>query len=86
MPRYQRNGIDHRLQPFTTTSFVSSYSAPDRGAEYCDKRVYLSISLSLSLSVCVCVCVCVCVFVHGLISSELHVGSSPNFWARYLRP
>jgi len=31
-----------------------SYCAPDRGAEYCDERVCLSVS------VCVCVCVIVC--------------------------
>jgi len=29
-------------------------SASDRGAEYCDERVCLSVCLSLSLSVCVC--------------------------------
>ena len=48
------------------------YSAPNRGAEYCDERV------------CVCVCVrvrvraCVCVCVSTIISSELHVRSSPT--------
>ena len=44
----------------------SSYSsAPDRAAVYCDERV--------CLSVCVCVCVCL----SAIISSELHVRSSP---------
>jgi len=41
--------------------------------EYCDERV--------CLSVCVCLCVCVCLF--AIISSELHVRSSPNFCACY---
>jgi len=39
---------------------------PDRGAEYCDERV--------CLSVCVCVCL------SAIISSELHVRSSPNLF------
>jgi len=43
----------------------TSYSAPDRAAEYCDE--------------CVCLCVCVCVSVSAIISSELHVRSSPIF-------
>jgi len=30
----------------------------------------------------VCVCVCMCVCLSAIISSELHVGSSPNFCAR----
>ena len=46
------------------------YSAADRGAEYCDERVCLSVSLSVS--------VCVCVRLSAIISSELHVLSSPN--------
>jgi len=37
----------------------------DRGAEYCDERVYLS--------------VCLCVCLPAIISPELHVRSSPNF-------
>jgi len=44
------------------------YSAADRGAEYCDERVCLSVSLS----------VCVFVRLSAIISSELHVLSSPN--------
>ena len=40
----------------------SDYCASDRGAEYCDERV--------CLSVCVCLT--------AIISSELHVRSSPN--------
>ena len=53
------------------------YSASDRGAEYCDKRVCL----------CVCVCVCVCVCLSAIMSSELHVRSlPPNFCACYLWP
>jgi len=35
-------------------------SAADRGVEYCDERV------------CVTVCVCVCVCLSAIISSELH--------------
>jgi len=45
------------------------YFAPDGGAEYCDERV----------SVCLSVCVCVCVCLSAIISSELHIRSSPNF-------
>jgi len=33
------------------------YSAPDKGVEYFDERVCLSVSVSVSLSLCVCVCV-----------------------------
>jgi len=44
--------------------FLSAiYSAPDCEAEYCDERV--------RLSVCVCL--------SAIVSSELHVRSSPNF-------
>jgi len=42
---------------------------------------------------CLCVCVCVCVYLSAIISSELHVRSSPNFLcmfpmavARYVLP
>jgi len=42
---------------------VNNYSAPDRGAEYCDERV----------------CLCVSVCLSAIISSELHVRSSPIF-------
>jgi len=45
-------------------------SAPDRGAEYCDK----------------CDCLSLCVCLSTIISSELHVRSSPNFCACYLWP
>jgi len=45
---------------------TSSYSATHRGAEYRDERVCLS------------VCVCVCVWLSTIISSELHIQSSPN--------
>ena len=44
----------------------------DRGAEYCDERVCLS----------VCHCVCVCVHQSAIISSELHVRSSSIFSIR----
>jgi len=44
----------------------SDYSAPDRGAEYCDERVCVSVRVS------------VCVCLSAIISSELHVRSSPN--------
>jgi len=40
------------------------YSAPDRGAEYCDERVCLSVGVYLS----------------AIISSELRVRSSPSFF------
>jgi len=46
---------------------VVCYSALDRGAEYCDEHV--------CLSVCVCMYVCL----STIISSELQVPSSPNF-------
>jgi len=49
-------------------STYAYYAAPDRGAEYCDDRVCLCSSVCLSTS----------------ISPELHVRSSPNFWACYL--
>ena len=42
------------------------YSVPNSGAEYCDERV------------CLCVCVFVC---PRSVCSELHVRSSPNFFA-----
>ena len=51
-------------------------SASDRGAEYCDERVCLSVCLSLSVSVCL----------SAIISPELHVRSSPTFSACYLWP
>jgi len=35
-------------------------------------------SIVMRMSVCVCVCLCVCL--SAIISSELHVRSSPNFW------
>jgi len=35
-----------------TSGFDFYYSAPDRGAEYCDERVCLAVCLS----VCVCIC------------------------------
>ena len=50
----------------------SNYSTPDRGADYCDERV--------CLSVCVCVCL------STIISLELHVRSSQIFCACYLWP
>ena len=39
-------------------------------------------SIVMRVSVCVCVCVCVCL--SAIISSELHVRSSPYFCACYL--
>jgi len=50
--------------------WADCYSAPDKGAEYCDERVCLT-----CLSVCLCVCICL----SAIISSELHVRSSRNF-------
>ena len=44
---------------------LRDYSAPDRGAKYCDERV--------CLSVCLCVCLA------AIVSSEQHVRSSPIF-------
>jgi len=51
---------------------IAIYFAPvrRRGAEYCDERV----------------CLPVCVCLSAIISSELHVRSSPNFCACYLWP
>jgi len=53
----------------------SSYSASDTGAEYCDECVCVCLCLSVGVGVYVFVCD------HVL---ELHVQSSPNFWACYL--
>ena len=55
-----------------TPTHCCNHSAPDREAEYCDVRM--------------CVCVCVSVCLSAIISSELHVRSSPRFCACYLRP
>ena len=52
------------LEPFSRNS-PNFCSAPGREAEYCDERV--------CLSVCVCDCL------SAIISSELHVRSSPFF-------
>jgi len=52
------------LEPFSRNS-PNFCSAPGREAEYCDERV--------CLSVCVCDCL------SAIISSELHVPSSPFF-------
>ena len=46
------------------------HSAPDRGGEYCDERVWVSLRVCLST----------------IVSSELHIRSSPNFYACYLLP
>jgi len=51
---------------------LDSYSAPDRGVEYCDMT---------DEHVCLCVCVCVCLSV-----CDRGVRSSPNFSACYLWP
>jgi len=58
------------ISPGTLRSVIQ-YELPfyDRGAEYCNERVW----------VCVCVRVCVCVCLCAITSSELHVRSSPNF-------
>jgi len=55
---------DHFVSSPKTQLFAHSrrYSAPDRGEKYCDE------------SVCLSVCVCL----SAIISSELHVRSSPN--------
>jgi len=65
--------------PFNQASYrwhgrADSCYYSDREAEYCDERVCLQ---------CMCVCACVCVCLSEVISSELHVQSSPNFCARY---
>ena len=49
----------------STSLNISYLLRPDRGAQYCDERVCLS--------------VCLCVFLSAIISSDLHVRSSPNF-------
>ena len=51
------------MHPHFVLTGDTLYSAPDREAEYCDERV--------CLSVCVCL--------SAIISSELHLRSSPNF-------
>jgi len=45
-------------------SVLDDYSASDWWAKYCDEHV----------------CLCVCVCLSAMISWELHVWSSPNFW------
>ena len=49
------------------------YSAPNRGVEYCDDHVCVSVCLS------VCVCVCMCVRLSASILPDIHVQSLPNF-------
>ena len=52
-----------------TCTVVVQFNSPNREAEYCDEPV--------CLSVCLCMSVCVCL--SAIISSELHVRSSPIF-------
>ena len=67
-------------------------SPQDGAAEYCDKRVCFDSDSSLALDYCAryqvsvrtFVCVCVGVCLSAITSSELHVRSSPNFYACYL--
>jgi len=61
------------------------YSAPDRGVEYCDERVCLSVIMSSELHVrfsptflCMLPMARVCLSV--IMSSELHVRFSPTFF------
>jgi len=61
-----------RPTPIGQVFFSIFYSAADRVAEYCEELV--------CLSVCVCVCL------SAIISSDLHVRSSPVFCACYLWP
>jgi len=44
---------------------------PNKGAEYCDDRI--------CVSVCICVCVCLCVCLSASISLEIHFRASPDF-------
>jgi len=60
---------DNKLSTF------SYYSAPDRGAEYCDERVCLSDCLSM----CVCVFACPLSYLRNY-TSDLH----QSFYACYL--
>ena len=55
------------LPYFSISSVSACYSARDRKTEYYDERV------------CVCVSVCLPVCLSTIISSELHVRSSPKF-------
>jgi len=67
--------LDTGSTVFDHNSFYANYSPPppDRGAEYCDKRVCLPVCLSMIISselqiqfspTCVCVCV---TYGHGLV-------------------
>jgi len=61
-----------------TLKVCCHYSAPDRGAEYCNERV----------CVCVRACVCLSVSLSIIISSELHVAqfTSGGVLIRYVLP
>ena len=47
-----------------------------------ERSIAMSVSVCLSVQVCLCLCVCL----SAIISSELHVRSSPCFYACYLWP
>ena len=74
-----------------TNVCIICYSTPDRGVEYCNERVFLSICLYACLCfVCVCVCVCVCVracvracmraCVRACVSVHGHIFVTTNFF------
>jgi len=76
MPHHERvfpsvSSMHRQLRPVPYWRF-DYYSAPERGAEYCDDRICLSACIRWCLS--------------AIISSELHVRSSPNFCTCYLWP
>ena len=66
-----RRPRDHGLHQWSASVnwWATDYSAPDSAAQYCDERV--------RLSVCLSVCGFVCVCLSAIISSDLHVRSSP---------
>jgi len=71
-----RMSYGHAQQRHSPTGLPSSSSYSiitphDRGAEYCEQCV--------CLSVCLSICVCLCVCLSAIISSTLHVRSSPYF-------
>ena len=88
------NKLCPKAAKFDTDFLSKCHQNPFNQASYrwhgrADNCYYIAIgkrSIAMSVfvcSACVCVRVCVCVCLSEVISSELHVQSSPNFCARY---
>jgi len=73
---FHRRSIPSTIDTPTTVCIMAVINPPPIGER------------SIVISVCVCVCVCVCLPVRlsAIISSQLHVRSSPNVCACYLWP